>query len=852
MGGDPSFLSSTLTAAKERLIWGPSRSIVAEKLANALRVEEEITRQGVEIRKFTVLSAEETNVYTMKLDGPVGGISKESLIHLMSSTNSKVETQIPGVVIEVLDGDILKVQTDRQVRIEGFISLDLNASLKPIRVKRRVIERLDDIVVFDGKFRLADLFELNELPQPGPNQPITHIQPVIADDPDQCEAVRKALSVQPFVLIRGPPGTGKTTVIAEIAAQMILQGKKVLVASQSNPAVDNALETLDDDKMMTGIEARLGRKPEFMRVTGFLQHVSEKIRKYSIGPGKFQDLVNEKTKEIKNNCASKLEELKNRLQPLESFLHLIRQHHSLVEAVETKTQALEKSEAGIEYVISETDRKMRERDLLGRALKMLAHQIEVLSDQRDEMLRRRQKVARLETNVLKRRLKLWGLKKSLENTAREIEKKTQDRDELAPKMVAIKDAALSLETRKMTLQRTIEDLKSELTSDRLKIAQLSSSISTFDSVEPEDTVYARNSVHEPNAIQHLAKKASFLRRRACILEEWLAQLNAPTMDLASEIMLEGYDVIGATCVGAGEQFLEKVKFDYVIVDETSKATIPETLIPVSRAERFALVGDEKQLEPYSEWQVRGEFKKQGIDDFATDSLFSYLIDKKLEKRFPAYVQSLWLQHRMNRNIANLVSELFYDGRLQSAPETESRVLSDNPYGKELIWLDTSTLKDAFAEKDWSSLWNRVEAEAVLAVVRRVTEHGCRPDSIGIITPYLAQKRHMQTTLMKAGFSPDLVDTVDAFQGKQRDVIIITMVRTTHTEFLTNLHRLDVALSRARKLLVIVGNLRRLTTPANANRGVEEPPGEQSQVFTKIENLIRRDGEVHHEYAHKHL
>src|SRR6266699_3667461 len=272
-------------------------------------------------------------------------------------------------------------------------------------------------------------------------------------------------------------------------------------------------------------------------------------------------------------------------------------------------------------------------------------------------------------------------------------------------------------------------------------------------------------------------------------------------------------------------------FDIAIVDEASQITIPSILGALRLAKRFILVGDEKQLPPLV-------LSKEAAENGLSDSLFSYL--KRLDDDYmnsggeaDSACISLRVQYRMNRWISNFSSRLFYEDKLEAAPTVARRVLEFLPPGATftyetqairqaiqpafpLVFLDVRNERESDGQKS-----SNAEARAVRAIVQALLMRGIAQKDIGIIAPFRAQvanvRRHLFSDHEISGWqalspaSPMSIDTVDRFQGGERLVIIMSFA-TSQTpgaenplrEFLTNPTRLNVALTRAQRKLIVVG------------------------------------------------
>lgn len=266
-------------------------------------------------------------------------------------------------------------------------------------------------------------------------------------------------------------------------------------------------------------------------------------------------------------------------------------------------------------------------------------------------------------------------------------------------------------------------------------------------------------------------------------------------------------VIGATAyqVAAHPIFL-RLRFDRVIVDEAGQLDEPATLGALAVAERFVLGGDHLQLPPVV---------KAGVDDPGGGG--SHLQISLLERLFlsapPERISRLRMQYRMNREIQELPSQLFYDGLLFPAPEVAERRLkiafglSREPgLGKAL----DPDIPVVFVDVRGTNREKACPEEAAVAcrIVKTLVAFGVQPNDIGIITPYRAQqaliRRHLQES--NEDFQGITVDTVDRFQGGEREVIILSLARSDEvTSFLADRKRLNVSLSRARSKLILLGH-----------------------------------------------
>ena len=266
-------------------------------------------------------------------------------------------------------------------------------------------------------------------------------------------------------------------------------------------------------------------------------------------------------------------------------------------------------------------------------------------------------------------------------------------------------------------------------------------------------------------------------------------------------LVDRHQIVGVTCNQMEHIVdIESAPFDLAIVDECSKATLPEWLMPLSVARKAVLVGDHKQLPPTfctEESDILSDMshhQKRLIRDGVIDKLF--------EQAPEWMVGTLLTQYRMQPNIGELISTAFYKGRLQHG--REQVVDASTNFG----WL-TYTSEQICPAKKGGELANHQEVAVIEQALRQLAAEvgGKESVSVAVITPYRAQSRLLKKQLMhynQQGLNLE-IDTVDAFQGRQADVVFFSFVRNTgSSQFYGDARRLNVALSRAKDRLYLVG------------------------------------------------
>lgn len=274
-------------------------------------------------------------------------------------------------------------------------------------------------------------------------------------------------------------------------------------------------------------------------------------------------------------------------------------------------------------------------------------------------------------------------------------------------------------------------------------------------------------------------------------------------------IIEKSNVILATNSSAALESISQTKFDVAIIDEASQATIPSILIPIAKAHRFILAGDHKQLPPTIISERAGSLEK---------TLFEELI-----KMYPFKSQLLNVQYRMNSLLMKFPNQEFYNNGLKSDSSVDNITINDildSSYDEEaLLFIDTSKIENNKERhlKDSKSIVNKLESEIAVNIANDYLNAGIDAEDIGIISPYADQVKLIQDK------TPIEVKTVDGFQGREKEIIIISTVRSNtngNIGFLKDLRRLNVAITRAKRKLIIIGNKETLKTNPTYSRLID--------------------------------
>lgn len=271
-------------------------------------------------------------------------------------------------------------------------------------------------------------------------------------------------------------------------------------------------------------------------------------------------------------------------------------------------------------------------------------------------------------------------------------------------------------------------------------------------------------------------------------------------------------VIASMLSGAANRVLEGEKYSTLFIDEAAQALEAACWIAIRKAGRVILAGDHCQLPP----TVKSIMALKG-------GLGKTLMERIVENK-PETVTLLKMQYRMNEQIMKFSSEWFYHGMVESAPTVSHRGILD--YDTPMMWIDTAECdgKEEFVGENFGRI-NRAEAELTLQTLQQYLEKIGKQRileesiDVGIISPYRAQVQLLRKELRKREFFRPYrhlltVNTVDGFQGQERDIILISLVRSNDggdIGFLRDLRRMNVAITRARMKLIILGSSETMTS-----------------------------------------
>ncbi len=323
-----------------------------------------------------------------------------------------------------------------------------------------------------------------------------------------------------------------------------------------------------------------------------------------------------------------------------------------------------------------------------------------------------------------------------------------------------------------------------------------------------DIRLARRLAREASALRNKADKYTRAKPPPGAKREMRAEARA-LMDDARRVeaqvvahVLDSASVLCATTTGLDSEVLGQRMFDLAVIDEACQSTEPGCWIPLLRSHRVVLAGDHFQLPPTV---VSAQAQKEGFDVSLQErvvALYGAGITRRLE-----------VQYRMNQAIMQFSSQEFYEESLVADESVRNHVLTDlaeitpsEITSQPVHFFDTAGAGwEEELEPDGESRRNRGEAEFVARRVEDLLEAGLAARAIAVITPYAAQVRLLRSILTVEGLE---IDSVDGFQGREKEAVIISLVRSNprgEIGFLADVRRMNVALTRARRKLMVVGD-----------------------------------------------
>lgn len=647
-------------------------------------------------------------------------------------------------------------------------------------------------------------------------------------NPAQKTMIERALLVPDLLLTLGPPGTGKTDTIRALVAREAALGRKVLVTSKNNKAVDNVLDGLEsvhalrigrEEVVDPAVRPLLIDNRAAAMQSAILSNAGGVEQSLAAGLARWPEVqaALARLSDLTDDWTSAQITLEHELTHLAgwqsaAFTRVESALRRQENARARQRDRLDKLRAAADSLRGRVERLQRfsTLPLLGGLVTLLAqHFAGEWQAAADEYRRAALEIRKADDSIRR----LW---ESYREFAASSEQALQFKQKIAAAEYVLTQAQADLlgEVEKLNeLAQTIEDAPIfPLNSDgSLARSPLSSPLPPLpqDGGRGQGMGVALETLFTAWQTWHETRQ-----RRQTLLAEWRDLLQTRPQALYPTL-IRSADVVGATCIGvATDARFEDLSFDMVIADEAGQIQVMDLLVPLVRARRAVLVGDHLQLPPVVEPEIvqkirENEPENQELGEWLEKSLFERLIERP---NTPAANKiMLDTQYRMPRPIADFISTQFYGGNYKTGAD---RPHSDPFFpGSPLALVDTSREVRHYEQRaeDGQGYSNPTEARLLADLALAYRERGA---DVGVIVPYKRQAEVIRRELRRrqAAWSEDeltsRIATVDSFQGKEQDVILFGFTRSNaegRIGFLAELRRLNVSLTRARCQLVLVGD-----------------------------------------------
>ncbi|MFI6644042.1 DEAD/DEAH box helicase [Streptomyces sp. NPDC050504] len=743
-----------------------------------------------------------------------------------STPQSVYEFQLVGTDAPP-SGAFVRIQGDTETRgrvrraAGGYLTVRFDQPVSWDRLPQRgALEVIPNSVIFNKQRQaVASLRGLNAknaglLPAVVEHRvhaiPATATQPHEELDPEQLTAFQKALTTEDLLVVLGPPGTGKTRTITEIARTAATTNAtdngRVLVTSHTNRAVDNVLARLPRDLVVirVGDESKVHADVKPLLLEEQSESLSEEIR----------HAMTQRTQAYRDATAVEpwTDELAIRVQQVDDL------------AGKKNTAALHLQEA----TRAAAARSWEKRDALRQdetkqesALRELSERTVPLRERMESEQRRssafftgwlhRSRARRLEKELTTAAAEVQRLQALVPDLRRQAEAANAEAERAISESTAVSAARAASRAAEHRLD---EGVQSAYEAADMAVHALSAVVPSTPmptrSADPAEAAAALHSLHG-----QLTGWLPLLSRRRELAQQWQAAIGQEPGQLVPELVRYA-QVVGATCIGAASRAeLSGVDFDLGIVDEAGQIGVADTLVPLTRVRRGVLVGDDRQLPPFRDSEV--DEWAQGAGDPELVRLMSQSALERLRAGLPpSHIVQLTRQRRMPAEIADFISASFYRGGLLTEKEHQH---TDPLFTSPMAFVDTAALPDRLRHESGRGRaegrghkgpFNTCEARLL---ARLAAFYHRRGSEWVVIVPYLAQRlevvRHLTPLIGDSQLADASVGSVDSYQGGERDVVLYGFTRSNpegRIGFLKELRRANVAFTRAKSQLVLVGDL----------------------------------------------
>lgn len=758
-------------------------------------------------------------------DSELYQVGEKVAVETNEEINDELKRKIKGTIIDrVLEEDSVCIQVEFIDQFDNNILVNNHGHIYPQvndtqkRVRQNVIKNIVNGTV-DSKY-MYQLFSRYKTAGYEAQDGWKEFQDELMTQKNfpnksQMEAIKRGIETKDIQLVLGPPGTGKTTVIIAWIEFFIRHGKRVLVSSQNNSAVDNVLE-------------RVGKNPSARIIRlGNINKIQENCKQYATERqvDKKADLYIERIKDSKNKVISDIEALESKI----AFIDDVADDYL---ALEKKYQLLN----GYKTEFSQLVGKMEE------CYYGSANHHKTYVEASNQKIHKEIYLFAIKKKNLLFRLLHWPVTRKVERDLSVLKQTVRDASTLYIQSLKaynndskiLQEALANAEY--IDIKNNIGRLRDKCSNNVFELSLKGPlKVPTLDT----DVASGQDEVLHTPLIEYQSKLRDIVSRLKKInrtLEDWEISINSKRNEIITDLLIRNSNVVGATCIGINTrpQF-KKLDFDVSIIDESGQIQIHNAIVPMSRAPKTLMLGDHLQIPPIANDEMVRLCKQDGIKtDLLEMSFFEFLF-RKLEgkdKNTPN-ITRLDEQFRMPSNISDVISDWFYEGNYHAHYDMSTWEPMIKGTKSPLILISTSKVdkrfeQDAKNSQDKSPGYcNPLEAEIIANIIAKVFEGKKEIDNeqVGVISAYGKQVRLIRQKIKdkRIGFTNEQIYSIaaslDSFQGQERPLIIYSSTRSTRYKlpkqarvgFMKELRRLNVAFTRCQKQLVIIGDFDYLTS-----------------------------------------